>query len=157
MCVCVCVCVCVWVFWQQVIIYLSLVEDHETYFFFKTLCFLLLLSYRLSSRFQVWRPIEFCDSFLFYSSPPLSLYLFFKLYAPFQACQIAANFTADWALSVALADMNAIKRTIRLDTFAHMTFKTSKWKTEFSTDFTVDVATLWTWYWYLFAPMNWSC
>ena len=60
----------------------------------------------------------------------------------FQACQITANFTTHWALSVTLYYMNILMRDSRLDMIAHMTFKTSKWETEFSTYFTVDVVTL---------------
>ena len=73
----------------------------------------------------------------------------------FQACQIVANFTTDRALSIALADMNVMMQSSRLDMFAQMAFKTRKWETEFSTYFTVDMVTLWTLCWLLFALTNW--
>ena len=44
----------------------------------------------------------------------------------FQACQISANFTTDWALLAVLAHMNIIMWSSRLDMFVHMAFKTSK-------------------------------
>ena len=74
----------------------------------------------------------------------------------FQACQIAVNFNKYWTMLAALAYMNVIIRSSKLDIFAHITFKTSKWETKFSTYFTVDVVTLWTWCWSLLALMNWS-
>ena len=43
----------------------------------------------------------------------------------FQPCQITSNFTADSALSIALASMNVMRRSSRLDMFAHMAFDTS--------------------------------
>ena len=63
----------------------------------------------------------------------------------FQACQIAANFTTDWALSITLVHTNVTMRNNWLDMFGQMAFKTSKW--EFFTYFTVDMLILWTWYW----------
>ena len=75
----------------------------------------------LSSRFRVWPSIEFCDSFLY--TP-----FFLGCGHPqmiFQACQIAANFTTDWALSIVSVHMNVMMRNSKLDMFAHMAFKTS--------------------------------
>ena len=73
----------------------------------------------------------------------------------FHACHPAANFTADWALSIALIRMNITMQCSKGDIFAHMAFKNSMWETDFFTYFTVDVVTWWTWCWSLFALTNW--
>ena len=44
----------------------------------------------------------------------------------FQACQIVANFTTDWELSLDLAHMNATMRSRKLEMLVHMDFTTSK-------------------------------
>ena len=65
----------------------------------------------------------------------------------FQACQIAANFTTDWALLIALThDCYDVE---------HVAFKDQQVR-EFSKYFTVDMVTLQTWCWSLFFLMNWS-
>ena len=65
----------------------------------------------------------------------------------FQAYQIATNFTTDWALLIALTHMNVemqssiwlLRPANERQSFPH---------------FTVDVVTLWTWCWSLFALTN---
>ena len=74
----------------------------------------------------------------------------------FQACQIAANFTTNWELLLALAYMNVTMQSSKLNMFVNLAFKISKWEAEFSIYFTVDVMTLWTWFWSSFALTNWS-
>ena len=110
-------------------------------------------TYRLSSRFWMWPPIEFCNSFLY---PPLFFSGCMHPQMTFQACQIATNFTTDWALSVALAHMNVKIRSRKLDMFAHIAFKTRKWVTGFYSYFTVDVVNLLTGRLSLLALNNWS-
>ena len=72
-----------------------------------------------------------CDHLLTFAISPLFFLGFMHPHMTFQSCQIAENVTTDWALSVVLARMNVIMWSIRLDMFAHMAFKTSKWETVF--------------------------
>ena len=87
----------------------------------------------------------------FYSPHFFSFFGILHRQMTLQACQIAANFTIDWTLSIALAHINAMMRSRRLDMFAHMAFNIIKWETEFSTYFTVDAAVLWTRFCYCYS------
>ena len=106
--------------------------------------------YRLPSRFRVWPPIEFCDSFPFY--PFLG---FMPTKITFQPSKTAVNFTTDWALSITLAHMNVMVHNCRIDMLAHMGLWPANVK-QFSTYFTVDAITLLNWCLSLFTLMSWS-
>ena len=84
-----------------------------------------------------------------------SFFVFMHQMMTFQANQTATNLPQTKALWIALAHINVMMQSRSFEKKAHEAFNTNN-KRHFSTYFTVDVVSMCTCYWSLFALTNWS-